>query len=110
MGGSGCLCLPTSSHFGQSIGEVAGPPLPQDHSVRSRVAQYALVLGSSGHLKPDPPEPAQPAQSSNTALQSNSSRESVQPKSASLAGRVSAIKEQVFPEAEAARIETPQRG
>ena len=106
MGGSGCLCLPTSSHFGQSS-EVAGPPLPQDHSDLFRVAQHALVLGFSGHVKPDPPEPAQ---SSNTALQSDSSQESVQLKSACLASRASAVKEQGFSEAVAARIEAPQRG
>ena len=65
----------------KSSGEVAGSPLPQDHSYRSRVAQHALFVGSSGHVKPDPSEPAQ---SSNTALQSDSSQESVQPKSAYL--------------------------
>ena len=54
MGGSGCVCLPTNSHLGQSSGEVERPPLPQNHSNRSRVAQDALVLGSSGHGKPDP--------------------------------------------------------
>ena len=32
MGGSGYVCLPTCSHIGQSVGEVAGPPLPQSHS------------------------------------------------------------------------------
>ena len=44
MGGSGCFCLPTSSHLGQSGGEVAGPPMPQNHSDCPRVAQHALVL------------------------------------------------------------------
>ena len=58
MGGSGCICLPTSSHLEQSGGEAAGPPLPQNHSDRSRVAQRALVLGSNGHGVPDSPEPA----------------------------------------------------
>ena len=71
MRGSGCVCVPTGSHIGQSSGEVAGPPLPQSHSDCSRVAKHALVLGSSGHVKPDSPEPAQ---SSNTALQSDSHR------------------------------------
>ena len=52
--GSECICLPTNSHFGQSGGEVAGSPLPQNHSDRSRVAKHALVLGSRGHIKPDP--------------------------------------------------------
>ena len=44
MGGSGRICLPTSSHLGQSGGEVAGPPVQENHSDSSGVAQYALVL------------------------------------------------------------------
>ena len=51
MGGSGCICLPTSSHLGQSGGEVAGLPMPG-------VAQHALILGSSDHVQSDPTEPA----------------------------------------------------
>ena len=47
MGKSGPICLPTSSHPGQSGGEVTGLPMQQDHSGRSRVVQHALVLGSS---------------------------------------------------------------
>ena len=108
MGGPGCVSLPTSSHFGQSSGEVAGPPLPQNHSDHARVAQHALVLGFSGHVKPDPPEPAQPGQS-NTALQSDSSQESAKPISACLSSIVSAIKERGFSEEMAARIKAPQR-
>ena len=46
MGRSGRLCLPTSSHLGQSGGEVTGFPLQENHSDCSRVAQHALVLGS----------------------------------------------------------------
>ena len=34
MGGSGCICLPTSSHIGQSGGEVAGLPMQDDHSAQ----------------------------------------------------------------------------
>ena len=37
--------------------EVAGLP-KQDHSDCIRVAQHALVLGSSGHVQPDPFVPA----------------------------------------------------
>ena len=110
IGGPGCVCLPTSSHFGQSSGEVAGPPLPQDLSDCPRVAQHALVLGSSGHVKPDPSESAHPAQPANSALQSDSTQESDQSKSTPLAPRASAIKELFFSEAVAAQIEAPQRG
>ena len=66
-GGSGSICLPTSSHFGQSGGEVTGLPMQENHSDCSWVAQHALVLGSSSHIKPDSSMPAQPF---NTAFQS----------------------------------------
>ena len=51
LGKSGTICLPTSSHLGQSGAEVTGLPLQQDHSDRPRVAQHALVLGSSGNVQ-----------------------------------------------------------
>ena len=46
MGGSGCICLPTSSHLGQSGGEVVGLPMQKNHSDCSVVAQHALVFGT----------------------------------------------------------------
>ena len=54
LGKSGPICLPTSSHLGQSGGEVTGLPLQKDHSDCTRVAQHALVLGSSGNVQSDP--------------------------------------------------------
>ena len=54
MGGSGRICLPTSSHLGQSDGKVAGLPMQENHSDCSGVAQHALVLGPSGHVQSDP--------------------------------------------------------
>ena len=71
----------------------------------SRVAQHALVLGSSDHVQSDPTVPAQPAYST---IQSDSKHESVKPKSPCMALR--AIKEQGFSDAVAAQIEAPQRG
>ena len=59
MGGSGCIHLPTSSHIGQS-GEVAGLLMQENNSDCSGVAQHALVLGSSGHVHPNPTDPAHP--------------------------------------------------
>ena len=58
MGGFGHICLPTSSHLGQSGGEVAGLPMQENHSDCSGVAQYALVLEPSDHVQSDPTEPA----------------------------------------------------
>ena len=107
MGGSGRLCLPTSSHLGQSGGEVTGFPLQENHSDCSRVAQHALLLGSSVHVQSDPTEPAQPV---DTAVQSDPSQKSDKSKSPCMPPRATAIKEQGFSEAVAARIEAPQRG
>ena len=102
MGESGCICLPTSSHLGQSGGEVAGLPMQKNHSDCSGVAQHALVLGSSDHVQSDPTKPVLLAQPVITALQSDPSQKSDKPKSPF-------IKEQGFSEAVAARIEAPQR-
>ena len=101
MGGSGRIHLATSSHIGQSGGEVAGLPVQENIS---GAAQHALVLGSSGHVHPNPTEPTQPV---DTALQSDPSQKSDKSQRVS---RVSAIKEQDISETVAARIEGPQRG
>ena len=45
MGGSGRICLSTSSHFGQSGGKVTGLPMQENHCNCPGVAQHALVLG-----------------------------------------------------------------
>ena len=101
MGGSGRICLPTSSHLGQSGGEVTGIPMQENHSDCSGVAQHALVLRSSEHVQPNPTEPTQSSKPVDTALQSDPSQ-----KSPCMAPRATAIKEQGL----AARIEAPQRG
>ena len=110
MGGSGHIRLPTSSHIGQSGGEVAGLPMQEYHSNCSGVAQHALVLGSSGNVQPNSTEPAHSVQSVDSALQSDPSQKSVKSKSPCMAPRASAIKEQGFSEAVAARIEASRRG
>ena len=106
MGGSGPIRLPTSSHLGQS-GEVAGLPMQQDHTDCTRLAQHALVLGSSDHVQSNP---FVPGQSADSAIQSDPTQESVHSEPTCLASKASAIKEQGLSEAVAARIETPQRG
>ena len=73
------------------------------------VAQHALVLGSSIHVQPDPTMPAQSTQLIDTTLQSDPPQESDKSKSPCMAPRTTAIKEQGFSEAVAARIEAPQR-
>ena len=110
MGESGSIRLSTSSHLGQSGGEVAGLPLQQDYSDCPRVAQHALVLGSSGNVQSDPTVPAQHTQLSVSAFQPGPSQEPVKSEPTCLAPRASEIKEQGFSEAVVARIEAPQRG
>ena len=110
MGRSGPICLPTSSHLGQSGGEVAGLPLQQDHPDCTRMAQHALVLGSSCNVQSDPLVCAQPAQSGVSTIQPDPAQEPVKPEPTCLAPRATAINEQGFSEAVAARIEAPQKG
>ena len=105
MGRTGPLCLSTSSHLGQSGGEVTGLPLQQNHTDCTGMAQDALVLGSSGNVQPDSPVSAQHTQPSVSAIQPDSTQEPVKSESACLAPRATAINEQGFSEAVAARIE-----
>ena len=109
LGGPGPICLPTGSHLGQSGGEAPGLPLQQNNSDCSRVAQHALVLGPGSNVKPDPTVSAQHTQPSVSAIQPGPSQEPVESEPTCLAPRASAIKEQGFSEAVAARIEAPQR-
>ena len=100
----------TSSHRGQSAGEVAGLPIQEHHSDCPGVAQHALVWGPSVHVQSDPTEHALLALPVNTVLQSDPSQKSDKPKSPCIAPRATALKEQGFSEAVATRIEAPQRG
>ena len=84
--------------------------MQENHCDCPGVAQHALVLGSGGHVQSNPTKPTRYAQPIDTALQSDPSQKSDKPKSPCMAPRASAIKEQGFSEAVAARIEAPQRG
>ena len=102
LGGPGPIRLSTSSHLGQSGGEVTGLPLQQDNTECSRVAQHALVLRSGGNVQSDSTVSAQHAQPAVSAIQPSSPQEPVESEPAYLAPRASAIKEQGFSEAVAA--------
>ena len=106
---SGCLCLPTHSYSEQSGGKTTGLPMQQFDPDCPGMAQHALVLGSSRNVQPGPLESSGSAKSADTALQSDPSQKSDKSKSPCMAPRASAIKEQGFSEAVAARIEAPQR-
>ena len=109
LGRPGPIRLPTGSHLGQSGGEAPGLPLQQNNPDCPRVAQHALVLGPGSNVKPDPTVSAQHTQPSGSAIQPGPSQEPVESEPTCLAPRASAIKEQGFSEAVAARIEAPQR-
>ena len=110
LGRSGPICLSTSSHLGQSGGKVTGLPLQQDNTDCPRVAQHALVLGSSGNVQSGPTVSAPHTQPIVSAIQPGPPQEPDKSESSCLAPRASAIKEQGFSEAVAAQIEAPQRG
>ena len=110
MGRPGRIRLPTDSHIGQSGGVVAGLPIPEADHYNPRVAQHDMVLGPSGNVQPDPITLASAAKPTDSTLQSDPSQKSDKLKSPCMAPRATAIKEQGFSEAVAARIEAPQRG
>ena len=93
MGGSGRVYLSTSSHLGQSSGEVAGHPMQENHCDCPGVAQHASVLGSGSHVQSNPTKPARCAQPIDTALQSDPSQKSDKFKSPCTAPKASAVKE-----------------
>ena len=109
MGESGWVCLPTDRHIGQSGGETSGLPMQETHSDCPGLAQHAMVLGLRDHVQSSPSQPSNSAQSVDTALQPDPSQKPDKPKSPCMAPRATAIKEQGFSEAVAARIEAPQR-
>ena len=64
--------------------------MQENHSDCSRVAQHALVMGPSDHVRSNP---TVPAQSANPAIQSDPSQDSTKPKSQCLAPGPSVINE-----------------
>ena len=109
MGRSGCICLPTDRHLGQSSGEVGKLPMQETHSDCSGLAQHGLVLGLGEHVQPSSSQPTQTAKLVNSTVQSDPSQKSDKSELTCLAPRATEIKQQGFSEAVAARIEAPQR-
>ena len=59
------MCMPSHQQPSWASGrEVAGLPMQENHSDCSRVAEHALVLGSCGHVQPNPTESAKSARPS----------------------------------------------
>ena len=74
------------------------------------MAKHDLALGPSRHVQSNSSEPANSTQFADTTLQSDPSQKSDKSESPCMVPRASAIREQSFSEAVAARIEAPQRG
>ena len=74
------------------------------------MTKHALFLGPSDHVQSDPFVPTKPAQSGYLTFQPDPTKKSGKLESQCLAPRATAIKEQDFSEAVAARIEAPERG
>ena len=109
LGGPGSICIPTNSPSGQGGVQTTGPSMQENHSDSSRLAQNALVLGSSGPVSADPFVPSHPTEPIDPAIQSDPSQRSTESKSPCLVPRATAIKERGYSEAVATRIEAPQR-
>ena len=90
-------------------GDVAGLSMQQNDTDCNRMAQHPLVLGSSDHVQSDPTVLAKSAQSGYSTIQPDPTQTSRKPDSACLAPEATAIKDQGFFEAVAARIEAPRR-
>ena len=109
MGEPGCLRF--SSNFPTQPNGLKGDGsgLSQNDPNCPRVAQHALVLGSSQPFSSGAIQAPSSKRSGDTAFQRPSSQESQQSESACLAPRALAIQEQGYSDQVATRIEAPQR-
>ena len=110
LGRSGPICFSTSSHLGQSGGNVTELPLQPVNPDCTEVAQHALVLGSGDNVQSDSTVSVQHSRLGVSAIQPGPSQEPGKSEPTCLAPRASAIKAQGFSEAVAARVDAPQRG
>ena len=102
--------FPPAAILGKVVEKLQDYPCNRIILIAPGLAQHALVLGSGENVQPDPSVPAHLTRSTHTAIQPDLSQESGESESPCMAPRASAIKEQGFSEAVAARIEAPQRG
>ena len=68
--------------------------MQQDHADCPRMAQHALVLGSSVNVQSDPLVSTQPAQSGVSTIQPDPAQELVKPEPTCVVPRATTIKEQ----------------
>ena len=108
LGGSRHICIPSSIPSGKSNQQTVGSSLPKSNPDSPRLAQHAMVLGSSGSLSSDTHLSPEPPRSGDSTVQWCSPQGSSKPRPSRLAPRAEAIKEQGFSNLVALRIEAPQ--
>ena len=101
--------FPPAAILGKVLEKLQDYPCNRIIHIAPEWPQHALVQGSSGNVHSDPTVSAQCAQPGVSAIQPDAAQEPVKPEPTCLAPRATAIKEQGFSEAVAARIEAPQR-
>ena len=109
LGEYGCLRVPSCVSFGQGGVQDPRSGSSQVGSDCSRVAQHALVLGSSQHVCSDSSLPSKRGELADPTVQSVSPQRSPWAQPPRLAPRASSIQAQGFSDEVATRIEAPQR-
>ena len=109
LGELGHVCFSPSVITGQSGRQTIRSSVQESDPDSSRLAQHAVVLGSSRPIIPDSPLSTQSSRSGDSTLQQGASQGSDQPQPSRMAPRAEAIKEQGFSSPGALRIEAPQR-
>ena len=109
LGEYGCLRVPSCVSFGQGGVQDPRSGSSQVGSDCSRVAQHALVLGSSQHVCSDSSLPSKRGEPADPTVQSVSPQRSPRAQPPRLAPRASSIQAQGFSDEVATRIEAPQR-
>ena len=101
--------FPPTAMLGKVVEKLQNSPCKRLILIAPGWPNMPCFLGLGDHVQLGPSQPAQPVQPVDTALQSDPSQESDKSQSSCMAPRATAIKEQGFSEAVAARIEAPQR-
>ena len=109
MGGPGRVCLSSDCPSRTGGHQALGPRLSLTYSDCSRVAKHAVVLGPGQHVGSNSPLTSQGGEFVNPAIQSVPTQGSLQPESACVAPRATAIQQAGFSDEVATRIEAPQR-
>ena len=109
LGGSGSVCLSSSSSVDKCPDQSSQSSLQEDDNSSSGLAQHALVLGPGGDVRPNPGLSSQSPRSPDSAVQRQPSQGSSKSEPSCLAPRAKNIREQGFSDQVAKRIEVPQR-